>query len=46
MDKPELEVSPLLKFYNELAANTKFRMPLKALLEFDARMFRRHLVKL
>jgi len=39
LKKSETEVSPLLKFYNELAKNTRFRMPLKSLLEFDAKMF-------
>lgn len=36
----------MLKFYNELAKNTNFRMPLKSLLEFDTKMFLRHLQKL
>ena len=36
----------LLKFYNELAANTNFKMPLRSLLEFDAKVFMRHLNKL
>ena len=45
LKKSETEVSPLLKFYNELAKNTRFRMPLKSLLEFDAKMFQRHLQK-
>ena len=40
------DVSPLLKFYNELAANTNFKMPLRSLLEFDAKVFMRHLNKL
>eukprot|EP00347_Sterkiella_histriomuscorum_P004147 403361575 len=46
LKKSEHEVSPLLKFYNELAKNSKFRMPLKALLEFDTKVFQRHLIKL
>lgn len=46
IEKPNEDISPLLKFYNELAANTKFRMPLKSLLEFDLKMFRKHLTRI
>ena len=33
--KPHVDVSPLLKFYNLLAKETYFRLPSKALLEYD-----------
>ena len=38
--KPKEEISPLLKFYNELAAHSNFRLPVKSLLEFDTRLYR------
>ncbi len=38
--RPDQEISPLLKFYNELAGNSNFRLPIKGLLEFDTRLFR------
>ena len=44
--KPESEISPLLKFYNELASNSGFRLPVKQLLEFDTRVFVKHLAKM
>lgn len=46
LKKSYQDVSPLLKFYNELSTNTNFKMPLKSLLEFDAKIFMRHLNKL
>ena len=42
----EQEVSPLLKFYNELAASSNFRIPLKSLLQFDQKVFKKHLFKI
>ena len=44
--KSEEEVSPLLKFYNELAAHSNFRLPLRSLLQFDVRLFRSQLEKI
>jgi len=46
VNKPEKELSPLLKFYNELSEYSNFRLPLKSLLEFDARLFRAQLSKI
>ena len=46
VNKPELELSPLLKFYNELNEHSNFRLPVKSLLEFDARLFRAQLSKI
>lgn len=44
--RSDAEVSPLLKFYNELVAHSNFRLPVKALLEFDTRVFRESLVRI
>ena len=44
--KSEKEVSPLLQVYDDLAKHSNFRMPLKSLLEFDTRVFLRHLRKM
>jgi hypothetical protein len=44
--RPDDEVSPLLKFYNELMAHSNFRIPLKSMLEFDVRLFRTQLDKI
>ena len=33
--KPNVDVSPLLKFYNLIAKNANFRLPNRSLLEFD-----------
>lgn len=38
--RSEQEISPLLKFYNELAGNSNFRLPVRSLLEFDSRLFK------
>jgi hypothetical protein len=46
ISKPEEEVSPLLKFYNELVSHSNFRIPLKPMLEFDIRLFRAQLDKI
>ena len=40
------EVSPLLKFYNELSAHSNFRLPLRSLLQFDINLFRAQLEKI
>lgn len=40
------DVSPLLKFYNELYHNSNFRLPAKSLLEFDHKIFMKHLAKI
>jgi sugar diacid utilization regulator len=42
---PELTVSPLLKYFNDLAKHCHFRLPLPAVLEFDQRYFRETLAK-
>jgi len=31
----QTDVSPLLKYFNDVARHTNFRMPCKSLLEFD-----------
>jgi len=41
ISRPSEDVSPLLKFYNEIAAHLNFRLPLRSLLEFDTRFFRK-----
>ena len=46
VNKPEKELSPLLKFYNELNEHSNFRLPVKSLLEFDVRLFRAQLSKI
>lgn len=43
--KPQEEISPLLKFYNELAAHSNFRLPVKSL-QFDTRLYRAQLEKI
>ena len=40
---PEIIVSPLLKYFDDLARDCHFRLPSKALLEFDQRYFRKYL---
>jgi hypothetical protein len=44
--KPDDEISPLLKFYNELREHTNFRLPVHSLLQFDVHMFRTQLEKI
>lgn len=44
--KPDEEISPLLKFYNELREHTNFRLPVHSLLQFDVHMFRTQLEKI
>lgn len=46
INKPEEDLSPLLKFYNELAEHSNFRLPVKSLLEFDVKLFRSQLTKI
>ena len=46
ISKPDEEISPLLKFYNELAQHCNFRIPLRSLLEFDVRLYREQLAKI
>lgn len=38
--KPDEEISPLLKFYNELSEHSNFRLPVRSLLQFDSKMYR------
>ncbi len=40
INRPDKELSPLLKFYNELNEHSNLRLPVKTLLEFDTRLFR------
>jgi len=40
------DVSPLLKYFNDLARHTNFRMPCKSLLEFDQKFFRKCLERI
>ena len=40
---PDQEISPVLKFYNELSQGLNYLLPIKSLLNFDKIMFRKHL---
>ena len=42
---PNLSVSPLLKYFNELARHCYFRLPSMAMLEFDQMFFRKFLIR-
>ena len=43
---PKATVSPLLKYFNELARFSNFRLPCRALLEFDQRFFKKFVARL
>ena len=44
--EPECVVSPLLKYFNDLAKHTNFRLPSVSLLEFDQRFFKKYVNRL
>lgn len=43
---PESTVSPLLKYFNDLAKHSNFKLPSVAMLEFDQRFFKKYVEKL
>jgi hypothetical protein len=43
---PECVVSPLLKYFNDLAKHSNFRLPSLAVLEFDQRYFKKYVDRL
>lgn len=43
---PYKTVSPLLKYYNDLAKHCHFRLPLRSLLRFDQKFFRSYIKRL
>ena len=43
---PKKDVSPLLKYFNDLARHSNFRLPSKSLLEFDQKFFRKYVQRI
>ena len=43
---PDCVVSPLLKYFNDLARHSNFRLPSLAVLEFDQRFFKKYVERL
>ena len=43
---PKINISPLLKYFNLMAKHTNFRLPSRAVLEFDQKFFRKQIEKL
>jgi hypothetical protein len=43
---PEATVSPLLKYFNDLARYSNFKLPSVAMLEFDQKFFKKYVARL